>query len=222
MTYPSRLAILTALLSHLQISLRNPWHLTLGAHGDFCDSEKRLNRLFAALFFAALPPPSPHVANSRIASRLWLQRLHSHRVLHGYSWDARMRSMDLFLISAIAALFQIERVEGIPRFLWLTISILLALGAIAAKQNGAIRDSPPPLSSLLAAGRGRDFLIASGMFVLVGAILTVIALSVYPYFLDNVLGGVKNGISFSNAINKTFMRTLTFFLFHWHLGSLFH
>jgi hypothetical protein len=125
--------------------------------------------------------------------------------------------MYLLLISAIVALAHVDRAEGIPRVFWLTISTLLALGAIAAKQNGAIGIAII-LTSLLVAGRVREFLIACGIFVSVGAILTATALSVWPFFLDNVVDGVKNGISFSNAITKTYGRTFSYFAFPLALG----
>ncbi len=117
-------AILTALLSHLQISLRNPWHLTLGtmAISVIARSVSIGCSLLSFLLLYHL-----QVRTLRIPHRVAIvATAFAFASCSPWLFLARPDAlMDLFLISAIAALFRIERVEGIPQFLWLTISILL-------------------------------------------------------------------------------------------------
>ena len=120
--------------------------------------------------------------------------------------------MYLMLISSIAALLQTQRTTGVRSGTWLVTSAILALAALATKQNGAI--APVILLVTLAvSGRGRDFLIVSTVMTLIGAIFAVVAFGAWPFIIQNVIDGVNNGVSLHAAIEKTYARTFSNFAF---------
>ncbi len=127
--------------------------------------------------------------------------------------------MYCFVISSISFLLKAERFNGRRHFACIAISAILALAAIAAKQNGAVT-VVILLTSLLLSGRRRDFFVCATIVFCAGVLISLICVGMWPSLSENIVDGVNNGIDLENAIKKTYGRTLNMFSFPLALGVI--